>query len=520
MKILHIGLLRYNTGWLTLLHQEGVSFSLLQKEKISPQQYSVIICNGFPDTQETELLRAYLKSGGAILTASIFLAKIFSLKTSLLPAKYISALHSDIFHNNALIDVGKFLLRITAANELPTNYNFPSTFAGELGGGFVICFPFDAGELLHDHRMTRKYFYSSTKRKPSERVALVGKNEIRKLIGTALAYLHQQQNLPHIHLWYYPNGEKNLFSFRIDTDYGTENEIDELYATLAQHSVRGTWFLDVKSHRAYLKKFAQMKEQEIGVHCFEHQTYDRFERNARNIERAEELLTDARILANGFAAPFGDWNTELNRALEEFSFHYSSEFAYDYDNLPSYPLLEHRTGNIVQIPIHPICIGSLRAAKMNESEMHNYFAQIIHRKRTLNEPLFFYHHPKDGFRSVLSSLFKNISSATIRNITMNEFAAWWKEREQAFQSLQQQTITFFDNKLSYPSFSEAIFFRVLWNGKEIIFSSKEKDVQLNATNGNTLPPRVAYAADYAHIRKFSPRLLKLQFQTFIRRNLQ
>ncbi|MEK7262906.1 MAG: polysaccharide deacetylase family protein [Bacteroidota bacterium] len=520
MRTLHIGLLHYNAGWFTILQQEGVSFSVVQKENISLQCCSVIILNGFPDAQEKELLLAYLKSGGAILTASKYLAKIFSIKTSLLPAKYLSALQSNIFSNNALIDVGKFLLRINNANELPTNYNFHSTFVGEMGGGFIICFPFDAGELLPDTRITTKYFYSATKRKPSERVSLVSKNEIRKLVATSLAYLHQKQNLPYLHLWYYPDAAKNLFAFRIDTDYGTEKEIDELYSLLSKHSVRGTWFLDVKSHRAYLKKFAQMKEQEIGVHCFEHQTYSRFERNAKNIERAEELLADARILPNGFAAPFGDWNTELNRTLEEFSFRYSSEFAYDYDNLPSYPMLYERVGKILQMPVHPVCIGSLRAAKMNEQQLADYFQRTIQQKTAQNEPLFFYHHPKDGFHSALTSLFETISNANIRNVTMNEFAEWWIQRLQIAKALSTEAITFSDNELSFPSFDKIFSYRAVWQGKEIIFSALEKNVQLNESAGNTLQTRFSYAPDFERIRKFSPRLLKLQIQTYFRRNVQ
>ncbi len=99
--------------------------------------------------------------------------------------------------------------------------------------------------------------------------------------------------------------------------------------------------------------------------------------------------------------------TNLAVQLVDCGFEYSSEFSYDYDNLPSVPRLRHGEGTL-QLPIHPICIGSLKRHSYSDKQMIQYFENVIQRKLASSEPIIFYHHPKDGYYDVLDWLFQEM----------------------------------------------------------------------------------------------------------------
>ena len=178
-----------------------------------------------------------------------------------------------------------------------------------------------------------------------------------------------------------------------------------------------------------------MHEQEFGVHCFDHETFPDYERNVQNIRKAQALLCDPKFRLQGFAAPFGTWNDELGRAIIDCGFEYSSEFSYDYDNLPSLPQL-HGGEGVLQVPIHPICIGSLKRNGYNSEQMIRYFADVVERKIAMSEPLIFYHHPRDMHLDVLEWLFQEMRYEKVPAKTMNEYVYWWKMRIASIPELQ------------------------------------------------------------------------------------
>jgi hypothetical protein len=246
----------------------------------------------------------------------------------------------------------------------------------------------------------------------------------------ALELSHHQRGLPFLHSWYYPGVDSNIFSFRIDTDYADLNDLELLYEVLKKHHIHATWFVDVKSQEHILSFFKkiQTEGQEIGVHCYEHTTFDDYEKNAENVALAKQRLAEAGIQPAGFAAPFGKWNRNLSRAVKTHGFEYSSEFSYDYDNFPGYPVSEEKYEPALQIPIHPISIGSLRRQGFSKNEMAAYFDDVVKNKLDRCEPLFFYHHPKNHHSEVLEHLFQVVRQHQLQNMTMAEFARWWKIR--------------------------------------------------------------------------------------------
>ncbi|MBS4029778.1 MAG: polysaccharide deacetylase family protein [Ignavibacteriales bacterium] len=505
------------------MQQVGVPYSLVEKETLAQNIFPVVILNAKPKKEEKELLLRYLKNGGALITSTQFLEKLFPVHSKLQAIKYLLPEPESPFNTNGLIDVFSFGKIPANANTLVTNKQRCSTFIGELGGGCVICFPFDLGELVTDTRIQRKYFPAQSPKLPAERVSLVGKNEIRKLAASSLEFLFHQRNLPFVHLWYFPNNERNLFSFRIDSDYGTEKEIFSLYNFLQKENIRATWFLHVQSHQKYLHRFREMRGHEMALHCYEHETFPTFKKNQRNIRLAKKFLDEAGIPFSGFAAPFGDWNTELNKALEQFLFSYSSEFAFDYDNFPSFPSIGNLPSSVLQIPIHPVCIGSLRATRMNETAMNEYFENVLANKLQNHEPLFFYHHPKDAHPEVLRAMFENLRNKKIRNVTFSEFYTWWKKRSDVFSTLcSTEKIEFANGILSLPSAENEISFRVTNKNNQATFVSGTQ------TNGTSLDQffwqeqstPVPLPHDIERARKFSPRLLNQRFRIFLRRKLK
>ncbi|MEK7251361.1 MAG: hypothetical protein AAB209_13170, partial [Bacteroidota bacterium] len=148
----------------------------------------------------------------------------------------------------------------------------------------------------------------------------------------------------------------------------------------------------------------------------------------KNISKARRKLEQAGISSPGFAAPFGIWNSELAKAIEKTVFEYSSEFSFAYDSLPVYPSNGEQTFLTLQVPIHPICIGSLRRIGYTEGQMKEYFRRVIEEKLLRDEPLFFYHHPTHHCCDVVQFIFQYVAEKGIENTTMLEYARWWKKR--------------------------------------------------------------------------------------------
>jgi hypothetical protein len=521
---IHIGLLRSHLGWETLLSQEGVSFSLVDREKISTNYYSVIIVNANSTNEENDILRTYLTNGGAILSSTNFLTKIFSLNTTTKKISYLFPEANSLFSKNALIDIWSFGTVVSFANTLPTNRKSFSTFCGEFHGGTVVCFPFDAGALIERTDARRKYFYAETPRLPAEKVSVVSKGEVRNLVSSALEYLHHQRNVPYVHLWYFPNAEKNIFSFRIDSDYGTEEEIFSLYESLHEQHIRATWFLDVRSHQKFLRRFHELEHQEFSLHCYEHQTFDTYQRNKTNIKHGIKVLTAEGIFPQGFASPFGEWNNGLQRAVEEFGFEYSSEFSLDYDNLPSFPLRGKQFGTSLQIPIHPICNGSLRSARMTEKEMLAYYETVIAQKMFRCEPLFFYHHPNDGQLDVWKKIFAHTAQNTIPQYTFSEFAHWWKKRlrNRTIFSTEENIPKAENKMLSLPQFEHEIALRIsLPNRTETILPHQQLQEEMHFPSLSYSEPQPFHSSnEILRTRKFSPRLWNQNLRIYWRKKLR
>lgn len=496
-------------GWELLLQQEGLDYLFLQGNEMFDEM-SAIVFSGFLSRSQREYAAEYLRSGGGVLCSGYQEERWFDIPCRSRKIGYLQPVTGSPFAGAGFIDLDRFCTVSRSASELPDPRGRKTVYLGERNGGYLCILPFDAGEIAVDDRIRTKSFYANRPRLPFERVSAVSHGAVRKLVCRSLELLHHRRNLPYVHRWYYPGEAPSVFIFRIDTDAAGRRAIEELYALLERKKISGSWFVDVKSQQTMLNAFGSMKRQEIGIHCYEHETSQDKDGNVANIMKAREIMDRAGIHARGFAAPYGDWNDGLALALEWFGFEYSSEFACDYDNLPSHPVAAGKTIPVLQIPVHPISLGMLRRQGFREKDMQDYFRRSLAMKKALRDPMIYYHHPNDENHDALEYLFGQTREWGIPMMTMGEYARWWKTRTAA-----SAMVTLSDARILIASdVGDALQFRVSSDmGEEFLPTGGDYRLSGLIWKQPSLPEPLP--ADIARIRKFNPWAVLIRIENFI-----
>ena len=415
--------------WEQLLLQEGFPYGRVDfSRRFDADDWSVIAVTAPPSAEEAARLRAYLEGGGALIGAAAYLEPVTGVPCRRERVRYLTGEPDGAAREILLCDIDAEAAIPREADTARTDTGSDALFAGLWRGGAVAALPFDPAAAMMDLRSARRQFHDSRDRLPWERVSRVAKGEVRLLVHAMLEYLHHARGLPYAHLWWFPGTAENVFAFRIDTDRGTPQQIDALHDLAREHELRMSWFLDVGSHEAWLHRFAAMPDQEIGVHCWRHRTTGRWEEDLANIRQALRLLEPHAGRPAGFAGPFGVWNTGLATAIDAAGFDYSSEFSFAFDGLPFFPETGGHRYRALQVPIHPVCIGSLARAGYREAEMRRYFDTVIARKLLRAEPLFFYHHPTHLRWDVLRAVFRTAQRLGVPFLSLGEYARWWRAR--------------------------------------------------------------------------------------------
>jgi hypothetical protein len=417
---LSIGLLQHELGWELLLEQIGVSWNTITDiHSLSHASLSTLIVNRTLTHSEEVSVRQFAQSGGAVLftirakTMEGFRAGRKKYIASLLPQRRPEYLFDDIcdIYQHVIVFDHDALIR-----------------SESIGAGTQSYCGIDVARCMTDGRSMRKNFPANARRLPNERTVRCSKNMIRRIVQSHLEFLHHRQGLPFVHKWYFPDNAPTIFTFRIDSDKGTRKEIEELFQICDRHDIPATWFLDVRSHEQWLSYFKKFQRQEIGIHCYDHVVHNSTIVNKENFEKAKDRLEYIGIHPVGITAPTGEWNVAVGSAMEQMSMMYSSEFGYDCDNLPSYPVMKDRFSSVVQLPVHPVCAGSLRRAGMSRNEMVSYFQSVIDEKISRSEPVCLYHHPTHPPHEIFNEVFKYIHTRKIRPMLYREYARWWNER--------------------------------------------------------------------------------------------
>jgi hypothetical protein len=181
---------------------------------------------------------------------------------------------------------------------------------------------------------------------------------------------------------------------------------------------------------------------------------------------------------------------------------YSSEFSYDYDNVPSYPFINNHFTSVLQLPIHPICPGSLRRSGYTEEEMVEYFISLIDKKLSLREPICFYHHPTHHFTEVFDIVFQYIRENHIHACSYSEYALWWMKRNnvQIHFTFDEMTKTISSD---IENSNKDVWYRIsLLKDIETITHLQSGATQLSNFNFVDRPNRYQIPEDSLRIRKF------------------
>jgi len=304
----------------------------------------------------------------------------------------------------------------------PREYETPYNVIAKRGGF--------AAKLPTGKAFRSRFFSRHTHLSPTEKVAV--DNTLLWQYFTFRAYRGRRvkdENSPLlVHLWHLPESTKQLFGFRIDTDFATDEEITTLYKLCRKYNIRATWFVEVKSRKERLDIFREMENQEIALHCFNHRLSRSRAQQSRDIMEALRYMKLADLHPKGYAAPYGEWRPWLPELLRDYGFEYSSEFGLAYDALPFFPPGEKLETLPPQIPIHPISVNRLKHAHHTPSQMTAYYLDVLYRNNRSYTPTYLYHHPSQGHLNVWEAVFRNVREKNIPVMSMGDYAAWWKRR--------------------------------------------------------------------------------------------
>jgi hypothetical protein len=426
---LKTGITAKQPHWEVLLQQIGVPYYLIDpRNKITIDNYAVVIINSPLERETKNEIINYVNKGGSLLIEAKYANDLFGYKTKTIYIKYINS-EAGIFKRNIqLTDIYKNCRISGEANYFKNQDGENTIQVTRIGEGTIVVLPTGFTASILENSTLRKNFYSGFGKFVSERVSKVSKGSIRYFLQAMIEYLYHVRGLPFASLWFYPDGAKNVFGFRIDTDFALPDDVDNLYKTIRQNNITATWFVETKSSEKWIEKYSSFKEQEIGLHCYRHKVFSSYRKNFLNLQLGLKTLEKAGIKPVGFAAPFGEWNKQLAQAIENTGFKYSSEFSVSYDNFPFNTFFNHSLLTVLQIPIHPISFGRLYWAGHSDSDMLNYFYRVIEQKLSLNEPVILYTHPEEKRYDILDKIFNKINQMNIPPILFNQYSEWWTKR--------------------------------------------------------------------------------------------
>ncbi|MBC8181464.1 hypothetical protein H8E88_10110 [candidate division KSB1 bacterium] len=503
---LQTGVVGRQTGYKIILEQEGIPHKIIPYEKeFSQEEFPVLMLDYLVPEYNWNKLTDYVKNGGNLLISASSYGKIFEASLKIKQTKSLVAGKNSIYSQVGLIDIFSKLEYPKQNNSQALDENL-FIYERKLEKGRIVILPFSANELLTDWSSRRKKFYAKRKELSSEIVATVSKNKIRKIIRISLEYLFYNSNLPFISKWYYPKGGKKAFLFRVDTDFCSQKDAEDLYEICDKFGINSTWFVDTETE-AKLKNFYANLNSEVTLHCKEHKVFKDYDKNYENIKSGVADLQVAGIEARGFAAPFGEWNPALAKVLEDFDFEYSSEFTIDYGNLPFYPHYENEFSDVLQIPIHPVSLGRLRRSHFSQEEMLQYYKWVLHQKTSSFEPVIFYHHPHHRNFSVFEKLFELVADSDFWNPTFREYSGWWKKRNNAEFTPEYKDGTIRIN----PEFT--MYVRISTKQSNYKILQAEPEINVNKIKFEK-KQNANYPSDIARIRDFSWRDILYNFETW------
>ena len=441
--ILQCALVYGAEAWKQVLEQCGVPLSVSHGTAIEPDQASVLVVDGHLSREDGDAIRGLLSRGGAVIGSAGDLAPVLGMTTRREHIRYLVDERTDRWCD--LLDLELTCDIPREANVLRTDRGNAALFAGPVGGGWAVLLPFDLQKVWEAFSKTYRQFASRFDRQPFELVSSVSRADLTVLVGKALEFLHHRRSLPYARLWPFPGEAPAVIAVRLDTDKSTRSQIEDFVRCSRKSGAPFTWFVDTGSHTHFLDVFRNFQDQEIGIHCYRHVMYSSVDDYRTDIRLARTLLAREGIKPTGYAAPFGEWTTELGEAIDDSDLPYSSEFTLGYDGFPFSYRSKSKRYATPQVPVHPISTGALRRAGYSPQRMVRYYGAVIKRKMARSEPLFLLDHPVHRNHDVMGEVVADAMHRGALPVRFGEYLRWWKVRGTILRTL---SMTWNENALA------------------------------------------------------------------------
>lgn len=416
---IRIGLLDLSPAWAAIMDYLGCDYALANLQQDLNEQFSLIISNRPADPESSKILMQYVRRGGSLIECmgSEIYYKDKVQKNS----------KRQVYDRSGLDYLRQIpFLDLYSEVHLHRDHEYFDGFIHitTKGKGAIGFFGGDPVQLVHSLNFKRKRFMSHRTPFPDEIVSKVSKGYVLQLLLLLCKQLHYLRDLPFIYKHISPDSQP-LFAFRIDSDYGNRDSVNKLLRLSRNTGIPFTWFLHVEAHEDWLDVFKVYPEQETALHCYKHATSDNASKLSSDIEKAAQILKKKHIPFKGYAAPYGISNTALRSSLSAIEPEYSSEFTLLYDALPlCIPQEDHW-----QVPVHPICTGSLSRLSYSNDDIRTYFESKTELHKLSHEPLIFYHHPMQKGIDMWKNLFTDLISGSFQAVTFSELLNWFKKRQ-------------------------------------------------------------------------------------------
>ena len=273
-----------------------------------------------------------------------------------------------------------------------------------------------------------------------EEIARVDRRVVRRRVLGRLRRQIEEAGGIWLCLAIFPFPYRSALNFRIDYDQYDPHDFDATLQALAGWEDATSHFVNAATYEHHPDALARLRGLDVGSHGYHHHTYLTEAENLDNVRRGINVLRAAGIEPQGFAAPHGQFNPGLAAALEELRVGHSSEFGLAYDDLPIF----HGEGNLLQIPVHPVCLGLFLDAAERDApddpaaqaraaaDATEYFRKIVQTKYHAGEPVFLYGHPTGRlgrYPDVPRAVFDVADGfGAIWKTTMSRIARWWRAR--------------------------------------------------------------------------------------------
>lgn len=429
-----IGLWHDDPYWRDLLEQEGVPFvaHTAAMSSLPP----VVILDSVSGDEEARLLSKYVEDGGAVLAGARCAARIWpDLRPMRAYLRYIIPDMSTVLERVGMVCIEGPGWLMRSANVGRTGSGRGAIYLGAVGRGQLAVLPFEMAETIGRIRPAVRQFYARTPRLPYEVVSLVDRGGVRRIVASVIRHLLRARGLPYVRLSMMPGKASTAFGFRVDTDGSSFEQLSETASILREAGIKATWFVQTKGLAEKLPRLVSdlLGTQDVQFHCHVHRVYHQPVPDSRNVRLGLEALGRVGTVPVGCAAPYGEWSPAFGRVLADAGMEYSSEFACGYDDVPWFPRIASERIPVLQVPVHPICLGRLVWAHADEEQMESYLLERIRTQSTRSEPCLLYDHPNTIVR--YGELMRRVLTAGIAScetrLTMTEYARFWIRRSTA-----------------------------------------------------------------------------------------